>query len=378
MLPFLADWPPSYFVVLASVFGLAFGSFLNVVIQRVPLGQNLALPASHCPACARPLTWRDNLPLVSFALLRGRCRHCAAPIAWRYPLVEALTALMWAGIAQHSGASWQALWHMGLTLFLIPLAVIDAEHHLLPDVLTYPLLLFAVVATVAQKAASGSLASDVSFDIFFADPSADFSRAQAAWRGALLIAAAAPCLLALDWLDDKLFARYFPENEDDEGGEDTDIIEDKTAWALLEENCARQRQTVIVAALIVSCVLAGAWAAWMIWPRTTTTLTLQRAYEGLTDTAFGALVAAGVFWFLRACYFFARKAEGMGLGDVKMMAGIGAFAGWITSFAVMLYGSLLGAAIALLFAFQRKQGWQTPLPFGTCLAVAALILLLRF
>ena len=139
MLPFLADLPPSYFTLLAFIFGLALGSFLNVVIHRLPLGQSIVRPASHCPACERQLSWLDNLPLVSYVLLRGRCRHCAETISWRYPLVELATALVWAGLAWRHGATWQAVCEMVFALFLIALAVIDAEEFLLPDVLTYPL-----------------------------------------------------------------------------------------------------------------------------------------------------------------------------------------------------------------------------------------------
>ncbi len=401
MLPFLADLPPSYFASIsfvfgAFVFGLAFGSFLNVVIHRLPLGQNIVVPASHCPACERPLTWRDNLPLVSYVLLRGRCRHCAETISWRYPLVELMTALVWAALAWRHGATWQAVCEMVFALFLIALAVIDAEQFLLPDVLTYPLFLLALVAGAWLKMLGAPLSPNLTVDIFLVPPPMDFLRSQAIWRGALILAAAAPSLLLLDWLDDKLFARFFVEEEgeaetlpDDamtsESAQppvktetETEAESDDEVWQAIEAACARQRRKVTRATLIAGVLLALAWVAWMTLDYQTSSLTLKRAYDGLMDAAFGALVAGGVLWFLRAIYFLIRRQEGMGLGDVKMMAGVGAFLGWITAFFTLMFGSILGAVIGVIFMVSRRSGRQTPLPFGTCLALAALLLLFKF
>ena len=388
MLPFLADLPPGYFALLAFIFGLALGSFLNVVIHRLPLGQNIVSPASHCPACEQPLTWLDNLPLVSYVLLRGRCRHCAASISWRYPLVELMTALVWAALAWRHGASWQAVCEMVFALFLIALAVIDAEEFLLPDVLTYPLFLSALVAGVGLKMLGAPLSPNLTVDIFLAPPPMDFLRSQAIWRGALILAAAAPCLWLLDWLDDKLFARFFVEEEVETESAPDDAMANESAqqveaqaegddetWQAIEAACARQRRKVIVATLVAGVLLALAWVAWLMLDYRTPSLTLKLAYDGLKDAAFGALVAGSVLWFLRTMYFLLRRQEGMGLGDVKMMAGVGAFLGWITAFFTLMFGSILGAVIGVIFMISRRSGRQTPLPFGTCLALAALLLL---
>ena len=394
MLPFLADLPPSYFAILAFIFGLAFGSFLNVVIHRLPLGQNIVVPASHCPACERQLSWLDNLPLVSYVLLRGLCRYCADAISWRYPLVELATALVWAALAWRHGATWQAVCEMVFALFLIALAVIDAEEFLLPDALTYPLLLLALVASAWLKMRGAPLSPNLTVDIFLAPPPMDFLRSQAIWRGALILAAAAPCLWLLDWLDDKLFARFFveeevevetlpddamaneslpPEEQREEANREGEL--DDEAWQAIEAACARQRRKVIVATLIAGVLLALAWVAWLMLDYQMPSLTLKRAYDGLMDAAFGALVAGGVLWFLRTMYFLIRRHEGMGLGDIKMMAGVGAFLGWITAFFTLMFGSILGAVIGVIFMISRRSGRQTPLPFGTCLALVALLLL---
>src|SRR5262245_45543272 len=93
---------------IALLPGLAIGSFLNVVAARIPLRRSVVHPGSACMSCSTPLAWWDNVPLLSFALLRGRCRHCAAAIPWRYPLVEATTALLIAGCVLRFGFTWDA------------------------------------------------------------------------------------------------------------------------------------------------------------------------------------------------------------------------------------------------------------------------------
>jgi prepilin signal peptidase PulO-like enzyme (type II secretory pathway) len=312
-------------------------------------------------------------------------------------------------LAWHHGASWQLLWALGLSLFLIALAFIDAEHQLLPDVLTYPLMLFAFLASIARQLLS---ASNVTFDIFFTDPSADFVRWKVALYGALWLALAAPLLFALDWLDGWLFDRYFDEEEPDQIPQNTDLGEGENRLALVGQDtilphsqqaqfdegqelaqpfdaataareeaidaaCAAQRYRVVTSAFAIGLALAAIWALWIALDRKTPVPTLSRAYEGITNAVFGAFIAGGIIWMLRAVYFWLRKAEGMGLGDVKMMAGIGAYLGWIGAFGVLLYGSILGAVFGIAIAWRGANRWQTLLPFGTCLAFAALLVLLQ-
>ncbi|NOT63917.1 MAG: hypothetical protein HOP19_27200 [Acidobacteria bacterium] len=269
---------------------------------------------------------------------------------------------------------------MFFALFLIALAAIDAEHFLLPDVLTYPLFLLALVASVFWDLPKQTV------DVFLMPPPMDFLRSQAAWRGALIFIAAAPSLFLLDWLDDKLFARYFVEEEpeateaslDEANTSEATLTEDEVdeeRWQAIDAACARQRKQVILATLVAGGLCALAWMAWLLLDYRTPSFTLERAYDGLTDAAFGAFVAGGVLWLLRTMYFLLRRSEGMGLGDVKMMAGVGAFLGWINAFFTLMFGSILGAVAGLIFIVSRRRGRHTPLPFGTCLAIAALLLL---
>ena len=127
-------------IVFAVLLGLAFGSFLNVCISRLPRHASIVRPASHCPHCKAPVAVRDNIPLVSYFLLRARCRNCKKPIAWRYPLVEAAVAALTVGNLLYTGISFET---GAFTLFcalLLALAVCDAETMLLPDALTLSLL----------------------------------------------------------------------------------------------------------------------------------------------------------------------------------------------------------------------------------------------
>jgi leader peptidase (prepilin peptidase) / N-methyltransferase len=134
----------------AATFGLLIGSFLNVVAYRLPRGDSLAHPGSHCPSCDAPVAARDNIPVLSWLLLRGRCRRCSAPIARRYPIVEAITATLFAAVAVvHAHDT--ALLVLGLVLvaFLVPIALIDLDHRIIPNRLTAPAAVLALVLGTA-------------------------------------------------------------------------------------------------------------------------------------------------------------------------------------------------------------------------------------
>jgi leader peptidase (prepilin peptidase) / N-methyltransferase len=133
----------------AGIFGAIFGSFLNVVAYRLPRHESLLAPASHCPSCGTPVKPYDNIPILSFILLRGRCRSCSTTISPRYPLVEALTALLCAGaVLAHSSAAGIAL-SIALILLVVPAALIDLEHRIIPNSLTALGAVLAVVLGLA-------------------------------------------------------------------------------------------------------------------------------------------------------------------------------------------------------------------------------------
>jgi leader peptidase (prepilin peptidase) / N-methyltransferase len=135
-------------VVAAGLFGAVIGSFLNVVAHRVPLGESLVSPGSRCPECGAPVKAYDNVPVVSWLLLRGRCRNCGAPISPRYPLVELATALVFAAVVAVRGFDDDLVLELPFVAALIALAAIDYDHKLLPNKIVYPLAVYGVIATL--------------------------------------------------------------------------------------------------------------------------------------------------------------------------------------------------------------------------------------
>lgn len=131
----MPQWIPWFLVVGV---GASVGSFLNVCIHRLPLRRSVVHPGSACPACGRPIAWFDNVPILSYLLLRGRCRHCGARIAPQYPLVEASTALLFALLYALRGPGIPFVLEAILAAALVALIVIDARHQILPNAITLP------------------------------------------------------------------------------------------------------------------------------------------------------------------------------------------------------------------------------------------------
>jgi leader peptidase (prepilin peptidase)/N-methyltransferase len=125
-------------VVLCAALGLAVGSFLNVVIWRVPRGESVVRPGSHCPRCGHAIRERDNIPVLSWLVLRGRCRDCHAPISPRYPLVELTTGALFVVMALRFGVDWQLPAYLYLAAISVALALIDIDVKRLPDAIVLP------------------------------------------------------------------------------------------------------------------------------------------------------------------------------------------------------------------------------------------------
>jgi leader peptidase (prepilin peptidase)/N-methyltransferase len=157
---------PAYVIATAvGVIGAIIGSFLNVVIHRVPRNESIVTPRSRCPGCATEIAPRDNVPVVSWLVLRGRCRGCRAPISARYPAVEALTAALFAlTFWLRSGLTLALPFDLLFVAAIIALVFIDAEHMILPNAITYPGIAFAFVARflIPNLYGVGFLCDDVS------------------------------------------------------------------------------------------------------------------------------------------------------------------------------------------------------------------------
>jgi leader peptidase (prepilin peptidase)/N-methyltransferase len=269
------------------VLGLTVGSFLNVVIYRLPLmlerqwreqcaelaadgvaGNappavpaepfNLMVPRSSCPACHAPITALQNIPLLSWALLRGRCARCGVPISARYPLVEALTGVLSALVAWRLGFGWAALAALVLTWFLIALTFIDIDHQLLPDSLTLPLL----------------------------------------WLGLLLSL----------WHTQGVGAAPLPAD--------------------------------------------------------------------LRSSVIGAIAGYVSLWSVYHLFRLVTGKEGMGYGDFKLFAALGAWLGWQMLLPIILIAAAVGAVFGLVLIVARGRNRAAPIPFGPFLAGAGWLMLM--
>lgn len=228
--------------VLMSVFGLVVGSFLNVCIHRLPLRESIVWPSSHCPKCRTDLKPYDNIPLLSYLVLRGRCRSCGAPISLQYPVVECVTALLFfAAFMLFPPAL--AIQRLIFACAMLVLFVIDLEHRLLPNVITLP---------------------------------------------------------------------------------------------------------GIVAGFLFSVFGTPGWI----------------------DSLIGIVAGGGFLWLTAILYERIRHEEGLGFGDVKMLAMIGAFLGWKLMLLTLVLSSFLGSFIGLGLIALKKGDMKYALPYGTFLAVA--------
>jgi leader peptidase (prepilin peptidase)/N-methyltransferase len=238
--------PTPFFIVFLALFGLCIGSFLNVCIHRLPLRQSVVTPRSRCPQCGYQLTWRDNLPLISYGLLGGRCRSCRAPISMRYPFVEAITAaiFMWHGVV--FGVTPLLAVRLAFACALIVLFAIDLDHQILPDRITLPGIV-----------------------IGFA------------------------CSLLLP--------------------------------------------------------------------------------PGPVMSLAGIVAGGGILWAIAELWFRLRKIEGMGFGDVKMLAMVGAVLGLRLVLVTFVLSTMLGGLVAVVLMATRRANLATAVPYGTMLAVAALV-----
>lgn len=229
------------------IFGSILGSFANVIIYRMPLELSIILPNSHCFQCKSPVQWFDNIPIVSWFVLRGKCRSCGARFSWRYPLVEFLTGLLFLLSFHFIGYKWFLLEVLIFQFGIVASSFIDFDHMILPDEFTL---------------------------------------------GGLVIA------------------------------------------------------------------LVGA------------ALNPERSF---IDAALGMLFGGGFLWFMAYAYYLLTKNEGMGGGDIKLLAWIGALLGWKAIPFVIMSSAIIGSIVGLAVAVKSEDGLKTAIPFGPYLALGAVI-----
>lgn len=350
---FVAALPQWLVIALSSLVGLCVGSFLNVVIYRIPLRQSIVAPGSRCPACATSLSWQDNIPVVSFILLRGKCRSCASRISVLYPAIELLTAVLFGLVVCFHGPTLRSIGEWWFISAMLTLTVIDARFHVLPDRITFPSLTIAIAAALTRIPVLAEL------DPMLEVGPAGFSRWRAALLGAAIIVLSSFAFWLLDVLDTLLFGKYY---EDEDNDNEPDL-------AALDLQYARTNRL----SRILGASLAFVWMLAVLIDSHRDPGLYEMLFGRIASAAIAALVAAIFLWLIRAGYFYLRGIEGMGLGDVKLISITGAFLGLPPALMVLLIASLLGIVLGVLMARKSGAGLKTELPLGACIGAAAIV-----
>jgi len=260
--------------VISVLFGAMIGSFLNVCICRVPEGKSIVTPGSHCPRCGKAIRWYDNLPVISFLLLRGRCRHCHGSISVQYPLVEGVTALLSLLLFMRFGPSLQYVIYFAFAAALVVVTVIDLYHQIIPNVISLPGI------------AAGLLAS------------------------------------------------WFLPNP-----------------ALLDG---------LLRGLLFQAGRIG--------------VNLSN-HAAFVDSLLGILLGGGSLLLVIHLYYWLRKAEGMGGGDVKLLAMVGAFLGWKAVVVTIIFSSFIGSIVGVTVMVWKGRDLKYAIPYGPFLSLGAMMAL---
>lgn len=357
-------------LILVTLYGACVGSFLNVVAYRLPQGKSLVTPPSQCPSCGHKLAWYDNVPVLGWLWLRGKCRYCKAPISVQYPLIEALTALAFGGlfVAYYYadfrpgfaevglGQTWPALVvHLTLLGALIVATLIDARLFIIPLQIPW----FATVVAVLVLPASVGLGW---LTIYMDDPVAplvDMRSFGAAMGGVLGL------VISLALLQTGLLPRSFDELEDE-------VTEPMPPDEFLDH--PHPRREVLKECLFVGPPLLGVILGMLVTPVGAISPSLQV----LGGVVMGYLVGGGLIWGTRILGTLAFGKEAMGLGDVHLLAAIGAVIGAMDSVLVFFVAPFLGLAAALVMIgiTSLLKGKVRIIPYGPYLAAAAVIVML--
>jgi len=334
----------------AFLSGAIIGSFLNVCIYRVPRDISLSRPArSFCPHCQASIRWTDNIPLLSWLYLRGRCRYCQKPIGWRYFIVEALTAILFAWAA--SCVAWPALLSVLIFLsLLVATTFIDIEFFLIPDVLS-----------------KGGLAAGLLLSLLTPQLHHTSSAVTALGHSAVGALCGALILYLVTELGKLAFGRYkvffdSPTRFSFEVGPNGDprilIDGEGFSWS---EHFFRKSDRIRIRADEVSINEQHLKDLDL-------TFYVDRIETGRETIALADLVK--LYGSMRYAEF---PREAMGLGDVKLVAAIGAFTGWQGVLFTIPAASVLGAIVGLTTLAFGKREWSTRIPFGPYLAAGAIL-----
>jgi leader peptidase (prepilin peptidase)/N-methyltransferase len=257
--------------ILSFIFGTVIGSFLNVCIYRLPKEESIVYPGSHCTSCNEPISFYNNIPILSYLFLMGKCSKCNSKISLRYPLVEILTGLLFLATVWSFGLSIETLFYLIFISALIPITFIDLEHMIIPNVITYP----GIIVGILYNA------------------------------------------LKTDWDYGLELINNFS-------------LGMQSFFSLLSE-------------------------------------------VPILDSIFGVILGGGILLLIAYVYEAVKKRQGMGMGDVKLLAMIGAFFGWEGVLFVIFLGSILGSVIGISIIIAKRGDLKYALPFGPFLSIAAVI-----
>jgi leader peptidase (prepilin peptidase)/N-methyltransferase len=316
ILPPVVAWPTG--VVLAALLG----SFLNVCISRLPRGESIVLPASHCPVCRTPIRALDNIPLLSFAMLGGRCRACRTRIPWRYPAVEALAIAIGVLVLWQLGPTWAGARMFLLGLALLAAAVTDLETRRIPDRITLPAVVAALVLA-PEGVSRASLGALVGAGLFAATQ---------ALRGARA-AADAPV-------------------DPEDGVSPAERRRLDVYWAAAWGALAGRQAALIDPGRLGEADLPLAW----------------RILGQLDGPVAGCLVVGGLFFLVAWVSHAVLGRTGLGGGDIKLAGLIGAALGAGGGLVAAFLGIMLGGLVAVILLASGLRRFGEYLPFGPFLA----------
>ncbi len=340
----MSGWIHIYLDVLAFVFGAVIGSFLNVCVHRMPRGESIVHPPSHCPKCNTALAWYDNIPLVSWLVLMGRCRKCDTWISPRYFIVELITAIVFLAIwLEFEGAVIPVYWL--LAGGLIASTFIDFEHYIIPNELTYGGVVIGFVCSAGFPV------------VHYTD-----SRWVAMRESLLGIVVGAAMLWLIIEAGKLMFGRLklrLPEPA-------TVVIE---------------REQIKVADDELKYEEVFSRDSDRIWLRASTIQIGDTTFENAdVQVSELAVTVEGHDYPLEqnapvTCVTdnLVIPREAMGMGDLKFMAAIGAFLGWKATVFILMVSSLLGSVVGLALFVLRLREWQGRIPYGPYIAAGALV-----
>lgn len=368
--------PTVFWVIFLFAIGASVGSFLNVVVHRLPHGMSIVRPGSRCTSCQKPIAWYDNIPIFSWFILRGRCRHCGAKFSIRYALVELFTAFLFVGlywayfqedlreglpvIGQGGGLVYAG--HMVLICVLLASSLIDQEHWIIPLSLSYTAAVVGLVLSAIWPYSTGLPAESLWKIVPYASP----------LTALLALAGGVGLLIGLLLLKLGILKRSFGEWEQwQQRSEDKEKTPEPPIR--IRREMLREIQfllPMIVLGVLFYLVYDGGGALVTGWKGL---ILKQKWLAGLLGSVFGFIIGGGVVWATRILGSLAFGKEAMGLGDVHLMAAVGAVLGWISPtvafFVAPFFG--LGWALSRLFSHRIREIW-----YGPFLALATVLVML--